>query len=274
MAVCALKIVAHARRGLPAVRDELERLATGKDPYVVRMWREALAEAEGQHRGPHCDPLAFPYLPFLPEQFGVSLDERAHVLDLGCLGGFGLFDLTVRRLAQGLPLPRLVGVDVDRESLELGSALAPTWARPNQLIFQHATGESMPFASGSFDLVIARSVLQYLHIRPAVRELARVVRPRGLVLIQVHAPGYYMHQIVRHARRPLQAAYYGRALVSGLIFATSLVQPRHRWFKEAAVTYRRLLSLCRGAGLEPVWSNRNVRRPLVLFERVQGASAE
>jgi SAM-dependent methyltransferase len=268
MAVPALQIVPGRRTRWPAVRKRLERLAEGKDPYVVRMWREALMEADGIDRGPACDPLAFPYVPFLPEQFGLSLTEHSRVLDLGCLGGFGLFDFTVRREREGRPVPRMFGVDVDRESLYLGLALAQTWAQPGQLAFQYATGESLPYASGAFDLVIARSVLQYLRIQPAMRELARAVRPGGLVLIQVHAPGYYLHQLWRHLGHPLQAAYYGRALASGLFFSASCVQPVHRWFREAGMTYGRLLQLCRGVGLEPVWSNRNARRPLTLFVRL------
>jgi SAM-dependent methyltransferase len=268
MSVPALHVVPQEHTEWPSVRERLDSLSEGKDPYVIRMWREALTEADGQDRGPRSDPLAFPYVPFLPEQFGLELTEQACVLDLGCLGGFGLFDFTVRRQREGRPVPRMIGVDVDRESLDLGVALSSTWARPGQLGFDAASGEAMPYASGAFDFVIARSVLQYLRIQPALDELARVVRPGGLVLLQVHALGYYLHQIARHVGDPLQAAYYGRALVSGLIFSTSCVQPRHRWFREAAMTYRRLLTLCSAVGLELIWSNRNARRPLALFVRV------
>jgi SAM-dependent methyltransferase len=268
MSVPALQIVPREHTEWPAVREKLDSLAAGKDPYVIRMWREALTEADGLDRGPTCDPLAFPYVPFLPEQFGLPLSESARVLDLGCLGGFGLFDFTARRQRERLPVPRMFGVDVDRESLDLGQALSATWAPPGRMAFECATGEAMPYAGGTFDLVIARSVLQYLRIQPALGELARVVRPGGLVLIQVHALGYYLHQIFRHMSDPLQAAYYGRALVSGMIFSASCVQPQHRWFKEAAVTYGRLMALCQAVGLELVWANRNARRPLALFVRV------
>jgi len=248
-----------------AVRGELDRLGAGPDPYMIRMWREALAEAEGQERAAHSDPLAFPYVPFIPEHFGLRLTEASRVLDLGCLGGFGLFDFTMRRLRQHRPVPRLIGVDVDPASLTLGAALSGAWARPGQLCFQRATGEALPHPSGSFDLVIARSVLQYLKIQPAMEELARVVRPGGLVLIQVHGPAYYLHQILRHLTRPLQAAYYGRALASGLLFGATGVQLQHRWFLEAAMTERRLLALGRSLGLEPLWTNHHLRRRLSLF---------
>jgi len=268
MAVPALQVVPPERTDWPALREQLDALVAGKDPYVVRMWREALTEADGFDRGPQCDPLAFPYIPFLPEQFGLPLTAEARVLDVGCLGGFGLFDFAVHRMRQGRPVPRLFGLDVDRESLTMGATLARTWARPQEVVFTLAAGETLPYDDGAFDMVVARSVLQYLHIKPAVAELARAVRPGGLVLIQVHGFGYYFHQILRHVGKPLQAAYYARALLSGVIFSTACVQPRHRWFREAAVTDRRLLALCRNVGLELVWTNHAARRPLALFVKV------
>jgi SAM-dependent methyltransferase len=268
MAVQALRLVLPEQLGWAGLRARLDRLAPGKDPYVIKMWREALMEADGQDRGPEADPLAFPYVPFQPERFGVPLSATSRVLDVGCLGAFGLFDFTVRRVREHKPIPLMFGVDVDRESLDLGSALAQTWTRPGQLSLQYATGESMPYQSGSFDLVLARSVLQYLRIEPALTELARLVRPGGLVLIQTHGLGYYAHQIMRHLRNPLQAAYYGRALMSGLLFSASCVQPHHRWFREAAITKGRLHALCQTVGLRPVWRDGRRRRPLALFVKV------
>ena len=72
---------------------------------------------------------------------------------------------------------------------------------------------------------------------------------------------------MRHLKKPLQAAYYGRALASGVLFSTSCVQPQHRWFREAGLTGGRLTSLCQDAGLERIWSDNGLRRPLMLFRR-------
>jgi SAM-dependent methyltransferase len=267
MALQALRIVPHENQvSWPGLRDELDR-ARDQDPYLIRMWREALGEADGLERPAGSDALVFPYVPFSPERFGLQLTSSSRVLDLGCLGGFGLFDFAVRRLRRRHPVPRLVGVDIDPANLALGRTLAQHWARPEQVTFTRSSGESLPFESGSFDLVIARSVLQYLRIRPALAELARVVRPGGLVLVQIHAPAYYLHQIMRHVGAPLQAAYYGRAFLSGVIFSASCLQPQHRWFREAAVTDSRLFALCRDLGLELRWKDHGLRRPLALFEK-------
>jgi SAM-dependent methyltransferase len=268
MGVHALRIAPREQQQVtwPGLRDEIDRAGEGEQ-YLIRMWREALAEADGHEPRPDRDPLVFPYVPFAPERFGLQLTASSCVLDLGCLGGFRMFDFAVRRQRRRHPVPRLVGVDIDPESVALGTALARHWAPPRKVTFTEASGETLPFDDGSFDLVIARSVLQYLRIRPAMAELARVVRPGGLAFIQVHAPAYYLHQIFRHVKRPLQAAYYGRAFASGLLFSTSCVQPQHRWFSEAAVTASLLTSLCRDVGLAPVWSDRGLRRPLMLFRR-------
>jgi len=268
MAVHALRIAPREQPAVtwPGVRDELGRPGE-HDPYLIRMWREALAEADGLERPPDGDPLVFPYVPFSPERFGVRLTASSLVLDLGCLGGFGMFDFARRRQRRRHPVPCLVGVDVDPRSVGLGTALARHWAPPRKVTFTAASGEVLPFEEGSFDLVIARSVIQYLRIQPAVAELARLVRPGGLAFFQVHAPGYYLHQIARHLKKPLQAAYYGRAFASGLLFSTTSVQPQHRWFSEAAMTEGRLSSLCRGVGLEPLWSDGGSIRPLILFRR-------
>jgi SAM-dependent methyltransferase len=267
MAVHALRIASYEQQvSWPGLRDELDRVR-GYDPYLIRMWREALAEADGLERPAEGDPLVFPYIPFSPERFGLRLTASSRVLDLGCLGGFGMFDFAVRRQRRRLSVPGMVGVDVDPESVRLGMAAARHWAPPRKVTFTEASGETLPFDDGCFDFVVARSVLQYLRIRPAVRELARVARPGGLVFIQVHAPAYYLHQILRHLKKPLQAAYYGRALASGVLFSASCVQPQHRWFREAGLTSARLISLCQDAGLQPIWSDRGLRRPLMLFRR-------
>ncbi|HXU80386.1 MAG TPA: class I SAM-dependent methyltransferase [Polyangia bacterium] len=266
MAVEALRIVPREQVSWPGLRHELDR-SVGYDPYLLRMWREALMEADGLERPRESDPLLFPYVPFSPERFGLRLTAGSRVLDVGCLGGFGLFDFAMRRARRNHPVPRMVGVDVDPGSLALGQALARHWTRPRQLSFTFASGESLPFETGSFDLVIARSVLQYLRIEPGLAELGRMVRPGGLLLMQIHAPAYYFHQILRHLAKPLQAAYYGRALLSGMLFSAACVQPQVRWFREAGVTGGHLASLCRALGLEQVWSTHHWRRPVTLFRR-------
>lgn len=101
------------------------------------------------------------------------------VLDLGC--GTGTLLL---RLASRVPGARIAGVDADPAMLRQAQAkataagislnLAPAWA------------DALPFADGSFDVVL--SSLFFHHLQPndkrrSLREVWRVLHPGGRVLI-------------------------------------------------------------------------------------------
>lgn len=49
--------------------------------------------------------------------------------------------------------------------------------------------ESLPFADGSFDAVIATGVLEYSDLEGALLEIARVLRPGGLAVVSYPNPG-------------------------------------------------------------------------------------
>jgi 2-polyprenyl-6-hydroxyphenyl methylase/3-demethylubiquinone-9 3-methyltransferase len=110
-----------------------------------------------------------PRVGFYLEQVG-DLGGRL-VLDAGCGGG-----LVARELAAAAA--NVVGIDRSQGSL----AVARRAAGPR---FQPAQGrlERLPFASGSFDVVVAADVLEHLPDLPAaVAELARVLAPGGSFL--------------------------------------------------------------------------------------------
>lgn len=99
------------------------------------------------------------------------------VLDLGC----GTGELVSALAAAGL---RATGCDISPEMLHRAAAstsssaiewvqLAPAW-------------QALPFAPGSFDAVVAASVLEYVDEPAAVlRECRRVLRPGGVMLCTV-----------------------------------------------------------------------------------------
>jgi arsenite methyltransferase len=98
------------------------------------------------------------------------------VLDAGC--GCGL-DAFVASLLVG-PKGRVVGLDLSNEMLEVSrNALARS--NPGNLGFEEGSVEQLPFADGSFDLVISNGVLNLaLDKRAAFREIARVLRAGGI----------------------------------------------------------------------------------------------
>lgn len=56
-------------------------------------------------------------------------------------------------------------------------------------------GSILPFASESFDLVVARVALPYMHIPTAVREIRRVLTPKGSLWATLHLPRMAMKRI-------------------------------------------------------------------------------
>jgi SAM-dependent methyltransferase len=100
------------------------------------------------------------------------------VLDVGCGGG-----LTDRLLEPHVG--ELYGVDVSAGLLERAESENP------RAHYRHYDGKTLPFADGELDLAFAICVLHHV-ARPdrlgLIREMARVVRPGGLVAIYEHNP--------------------------------------------------------------------------------------
>jgi SAM-dependent methyltransferase len=105
-------------------------------------------------------------------------DSIGSVLDFGC--GCGR---TLRWFAQALPDAALHGVDVRAATVAWCAANLPgTFAH-------NGTQPPLPHADASFDLVYALSVFSHLNLDQQVawmRELVRVTRPDGVVLVSTH----------------------------------------------------------------------------------------
>src|SRR5579885_75306 len=106
---------------------------------------------------------------------GVKLPRPALVLDAGCGPG--------GTSARFKPLGRVVGLDLATEALTL--------ARRHSLDgLVRSSVTALPFADGTFDLVLSFDVIYHLWVgddRLAVKELARVLKPGGYLLIRVPA---------------------------------------------------------------------------------------
>jgi SAM-dependent methyltransferase len=100
------------------------------------------------------------------------------VLDVGCGPGAITVDLAAR-VAPG----RVVGLDVSPAPLEEARALADR--RGVQVTFTVGDVHAIDAAAGSFDVVHAHQVLQYLPDPiGCLREMARVCRPGGLIALR------------------------------------------------------------------------------------------
>jgi len=96
------------------------------------------------------------------------------LLDTGCGTGRNLADLA--------RFGRAVGIDLSPEALRFSRARGATTARAGLL--------ALPFRDGAFDCVTSFDVIYHAWVtddRAAVREMARVLRPGGLLLVRVPA---------------------------------------------------------------------------------------
>ena len=111
-------------------------------------------------------------------QVGRLCPRARRILDVGC--GTGRL---LRSAAATLPTSTLVGLDPSR-----GMLLAADPSGPVTLV--RAQAERLPFAEGTFDLVMATSSYRHwTEQRSALREIARVLAADGwLILADVFSP--------------------------------------------------------------------------------------
>jgi SAM-dependent methyltransferase len=109
------------------------------------------------------------------------------LLDLGCGAGRHAFE-AARRGA------RVVALDADRGELAKVAAIAAAMDEAGEIpagaALQVVAGDAtaMPFAEGSFDVVIAAEVLEHIPADvQAMREVTRVLRPGGIAAVTVPA---------------------------------------------------------------------------------------
>lgn len=109
------------------------------------------------------------------EQLRCEAYRGLDVLEPG--SGFGCNLFTLSTVAN-----RVVGLEpvgVYRQFTEILAALEGL--DPSEVV--GGSAEKMPFPDASFDIVLCYSAHQYMDIRPALREMARVLRPGGQLQI-------------------------------------------------------------------------------------------
>lgn len=105
--------------------------------------------------------------------------EAKRILDIGC--GTGAF---LRMAARRFPDAELVGVDVAENMIEVAREKADGI---DQLTFQVAPAEKLPFEDGEFDLVVSTICFHHwLSRREGVAEISRVLSPGGHLAIADH----------------------------------------------------------------------------------------
>jgi 2-polyprenyl-6-hydroxyphenyl methylase/3-demethylubiquinone-9 3-methyltransferase len=180
--------------------------------------------------------------------------SAVRALDVGCGAGQEL-------------LPYLggtaVGVDLSMSGILAGRALfRESRLRVPALLLGAA--EALPFATAAFDAVICRLALPYADVPRALAEMARVLRPGGALVLQIHSVRYYLRRALR-ARNLGELVHAARAITSGIAFELTGWQPG-----EVFLRVRTLSRLLADAGVEVMEiDGRDPTAPLVLGRRRQ-----
>jgi ubiquinone/menaquinone biosynthesis C-methylase UbiE len=177
------------------------------------------------------DPLRRPYILDVIEF--LLLPQGSHGLDAGC--GIGLQTML---LADAVgPDGHMTGLDISRTFLDYGRAIAQKAGYAQRIDFEEGDIYNLPFADGVFDWIWSVDCAGYQTRKPLslVKELARVVRPGGIVAILVYSsqqllPGYPLLEV------------HLNATASGIAPFTSDMAPE--------IHYLRALGWLESAGLE------------------------
>lgn len=97
------------------------------------------------------------------------------ILDLGC--GDGTFAIELARRGA-----EVIGIDASRSMIE--AACRRSSAQNLDVVFYQAKADAIPFAEGTFDAVVAITILCFVRdATPEFREIGRVLRPGGRLVI-------------------------------------------------------------------------------------------
>jgi SAM-dependent methyltransferase len=175
--------------------------------------------------------------------------SHRRVLDVGCGAGQTLIAAV---LGDGR---ECVGVDVDPSALALGRTYS------TELRLACASGEALPFRSASFDLVICRVAMPYMHVATAIAEMGRVLRTGGEIWLVLHPVQMAVAWLWRSLRqgRLRAAAFRCFVIANGFVLHVTgrqLAAPvgRNRW--ETFQTRRSISRALRRAGFTEVRTER------------------
>ncbi len=80
--------------------------------------------------------------------------------------------------------PRIAGIDISEKMLEIGRQKIADRGLNHMITLQQADAENIPFSDNSFDAVtVAFGVRNYENLEVGLREMQRVLRPGGVMLI-------------------------------------------------------------------------------------------
>lgn len=151
----------------------------------------------------------------------VSELNVTRVLDLACGAGQELLPFVTRKGTLA------VGLDISPEIGRAGPELIDLTKPEAKVFFVRGTGEALPFESETFDVVICRLALPYMKNVEVIAEIARTLRPAGVLLMKYHHLYYYLLKLWRGKlnRDQPSTAYAKHVLIEGTKYLVTGKQP-------------------------------------------------
>lgn len=119
------------------------------------------------------------------QQKSISTDHRIAILDVAT----GTADVAIA-LARKFPTARITGIDLSEGMLSVGRSKVVKAGYDERITLTQADCLHLPFADNSFDVItVAYGVRNFEHLLDGYREMNRVLRPGGrLVVIELSTP--------------------------------------------------------------------------------------
>ena len=135
------------------------------------------------------------------------------VLDIGCGAGQEMLPF-VEAGATG------IGMDANPEAGIIGRDMFAREKLSDRANFLVGTGNNLPFADQSFDVLICRVALMYMDNKAALAEMSRTLRPGAILFLKYHSPAYYGWKFVNGLREGYvkSAIHASRVLCTGLVY--------------------------------------------------------
>jgi ubiquinone/menaquinone biosynthesis C-methylase UbiE len=151
----------------------------------------------------------------------VSELKVIRVLDLACGAGQELLPFVTRKGTLA------VGLDISPEIGRAGPELINLTKPEAKVFFVQGAGEALPFHSESFDVVICRLALPYMKNVDVIAEIARTLRPAGVLLLKYHHLFYYLLKLWRGklSGDTPSSAYAKHVLIEGTKYLVTGKQP-------------------------------------------------
>ena len=189
------------------------------------------------------------------------------VLDVGCGLGQDLLPFAEKTEAF------CIGVDRVAEISDFAVKFFSDRGYADRTAFARSTGENLPFAKESFDIVICRLALPYMDNNAALSEFARVLQPKGAILLKIHAPSFYFAMIQERAKtlslRLL--AYPLICLANGFLYHITEKQPSGKFWQGKEVYQTRKLLEKRlqklGMRIEGELPDTNIQAPSFIIRK-------